>query len=159
MLLADEIDSFVGDAPISVLRQLYSRYPLRPRSFPQSVVLRGVRDLRYCLIRSGSTGDVVLSGSAFNISAKSLRVGDRSRMEVADLLRQYTAETGRTFSAEATEHLWVRMQGQPWLVYALCHRSCFRRPVGKGRKRSVPTEDLIKAEQLSSLGRSCSWTS
>ena len=46
VLLIDEIDSLVGDTLISVLRQLRSRYDSRPASFPQSVVLCGVRDIK-----------------------------------------------------------------------------------------------------------------
>ena len=45
VLLIDEIDSLVGDTLLSVLRQLRAGYDLRPRGFPQSVVLCGVRDM------------------------------------------------------------------------------------------------------------------
>ncbi len=153
VLLVDEIDSLVGDTLISVLRQLRSGYHLRPGSFPQSIVLCGVCDLRDYRIHSGSTGDLVLGGSAFNISAKSLRVGDFSREDVADLLGQYTGETGQAFSPEATERLWSRSQGQPWLVNALCHQACFESEAGRDRNRSVATEDLIEAEEALILRR------
>ena len=52
VLLIDEIDSLVGATLLSVLRQLRSGYELRPRGFPQSVVLCGVRDIRDYRIRS-----------------------------------------------------------------------------------------------------------
>ena len=53
VLLVDEIDSLVGDSLISVLRQLRSGYDRRPASYPQSVVLCGVRDVRDYRIHSG----------------------------------------------------------------------------------------------------------
>ena len=46
VLLIDEIDSLIGDTLISVLRQLRDGYDQRPESFPHSVVLCGVRDVR-----------------------------------------------------------------------------------------------------------------
>ena len=46
VLLIDEIDALVGDNLLSVLRQLRAGYDRRPESFPQSVVLCGVRDVR-----------------------------------------------------------------------------------------------------------------
>ena len=73
VLLVDEIDSLVGDTLLSVLRQLRAGYEHRPRGFPHSVVLCGVRDIRDYRIRS-STGEVVAGGSPFNVAAKSLRL-------------------------------------------------------------------------------------
>ncbi len=52
VLLIDEIDALVGDTLLAVLRQLRAGYPERPRRFPQSVVLCGVRDVRDYRIRS-----------------------------------------------------------------------------------------------------------
>ena len=93
-LLVDEIDALAGDTLISVLRQLRSGYGMRPRSFPYSVILCGVRDVRDCRIRSGPTGETVAGGSAFNISAASLRLGCYSREGVGTLLGRHTTETG-----------------------------------------------------------------
>ncbi len=39
VLLIDEIDALNGDSLLSVLRQLRAGYDLRPKGFPQSVVL------------------------------------------------------------------------------------------------------------------------
>ena len=46
ILLIDEIDSLIGDTLISVLRQLRMGYDKRPTSFPQTVILCGIRDVR-----------------------------------------------------------------------------------------------------------------
>ena len=43
ILLLDEVDSLVGDTLISLLRQIRAGYPDRPRAFPQTVLLYGVR--------------------------------------------------------------------------------------------------------------------
>ena len=146
VLLVDEIDALVGDPLISVLRQLRSGYDRRPDSYPQSVVLCGVRDVRDYRIPSGSTGEPVTGGSGFNISAASLRLGDFERAEVEALLGQHTAETGQEFETEALERVWTQTQGQPWLVNALCAEACFKSPHGLDRNRAI-TEDAIMAAQ------------
>ena len=46
VLFLDEIDALRDDTLVSVLRQLRSGYPSRPKDFPQSVVLIGLRDVR-----------------------------------------------------------------------------------------------------------------
>jgi hypothetical protein len=48
--------------------------------------------------------EIITGGSAFNIKAKSLRLGNFSADEVAMLYRQHTAETGQMF----VEDVWRR---------------------------------------------------
>ena len=119
VLLIDEIDVLIGDALISVLRQLRAGYDERPSGCPQSIVLCGVRDVRDYRIRSGSRNEEIAGGSAFNVKAASLRLGDFTETEVRALLAQHTAETGQPFTAEALATVWTRTCGQPWLVNAL----------------------------------------
>ena len=95
VLPIDEIDSWIGDSLISVLRQLRSGYDLRPARFPQSVILCGVRDVRDYRIYSSADKAFVTGGNALNIKAKSLRLGDFTEAEVRALLAQHTAETGQ----------------------------------------------------------------
>ena len=90
VLLIDEIDALVGDTLVSVLRQLRSGYARRPGSFPQSVVLCGVRDVRDYRIRASSEKEIITGGSAFNIKTESLRLGDFSKAEARELLGQHT---------------------------------------------------------------------
>ncbi len=125
VLLIDEIDSLVGDTLVSVLRQLRSGYDERPRRFPHSVILCGIRDLRDYRIESSKEGPV-LGGSAFNISADSLRLGDFSRREVDALLKQHTTATGQAFASAAAAEIWQATNGQPWLVNALAAGGCQR---------------------------------
>ena len=105
VLLVDEIDALVGDTLISVLRQLRSRYESRPASYSQSGILCGVRDLQNYPIHTGSTGESVTGGSAFNISAASLRLGDFDRAGVEALPGQHSSETGQGFEPEALERV------------------------------------------------------
>ena len=119
VLLIDEIDTLVGDTLIAVLRQLRAGYDERPGGFPQSVILCGVRDVRDYRIRSSAEHTVITGGSAFNVKAASLRIGDFSETEVRRLLAEHTADTGQRFAAAALQAAWELTAGQPWLVNAL----------------------------------------
>jgi len=103
VLLIDEIDALIGDALLSVLRQLRAGYDRRPGEFPQSVVLCGVRDVRDYRIRSSSENSVIAGGSAFNVRAESMRLGNFTDAEVRALLAQHTMETGQAFTPEALD--------------------------------------------------------
>ena len=143
VLLIDEIDALVGDTLLSVLRQLRSSYTLRPTSFPQSVILCGVRNLRDYRIPSGSK-DYTGTG-AFNISARTLRLSDFTRHEVQSLLSQHAAERGQQFLSEAAACVWTQTQGQPWLVNALCERACFASDAP--RDQAVTAADIQAAQE------------
>ena len=153
VLLIDEIDTLVGDTLISVLRQVRAHYDLRPRRFPQSVVLCGVRDVRDYRIRSGSGNTTVAGGSAFNIKAASLRIGDFTQAEVRALLAQHTEETGQAFTLEAVDTVWRQTQGQPWLVNALCQGACFDNDAGRDRSRAITEDDILEAQERLILSR------
>ncbi len=123
VLLIDEIDALIGDTLIAVLRQLRAGYARRPRLFPQSVVLCGVRDVRDYRIHSSRNQEIITGGSVFNIKARSLRMDDFDKAEVQSLYRQHTAETGQPFDAEALDssnaeagHLLIfdREPGRSW---------------------------------------------
>jgi hypothetical protein len=126
VIFIDEIDSLVGDTLISVLRQLRSGYDQRPNSFPQSLCLIGVRDVRDYRIWSDAKQQIVLGGSAFNIQDESLRLPDFTKDEVTQLYQQHTTETGQKFSQDAIDYAFEITQGQPWLVNALAYQVCFK---------------------------------
>ena len=153
VLLIDEIDTLIGDTLIAVLRQLRGRYDRRPESFPQSVVLCGVRDVRDYRIRSSAENAVIAGGSAFNIKAESLRLGDFTEAEVSALLDQHTRETGQPFTPEALQTVWRQTQGQPWLVNALCRRTCFDDARGRDRSRAIAAADVFGAQEHLILSR------
>lgn len=106
--MIDEIDALVGDTRLSVLHQLRSGYPLRPTSFPQSVILCGVRDLRNYRIQAASNGYSIADGSALSISARSFRLADFTRHGVELLLEQHTAGRGQDFLPEAVDCVWTQ---------------------------------------------------
>ncbi len=149
VLMIDEIDALIGDTLLSVLRQLRAGYPDRPRRFPQSVILCGVRDVRDYRIQSSAENAIIAGGSAFNIRAESLRLGDFSRDDVESLLEQHTAETGQAFAEEARAVVWELTQGQPWLVNALAYEACFKNKAGRDRSQSITADAIQDArEQL-----------
>ena len=152
VLLIDEIDSLVGDTLLSVLRQLRAGYTHRPRGFPHSIVLCGVRDIRDYRIDS-SKGQMVAGGSPFNIAAKSLRLGDFSQEETHALMTQHTEETGQRFAPAALDAVWTQTQGQPWLVNALCAGACFENEAGLDRSRTIEEEDIYAAREELILSR------
>ena len=153
VLLIDEIDALTGDTLLSVLRQLRTGYPRRPNGFPQSIVLCGVRDVRDYHIHSGSGNETISGGSAFNIKAESLRLGDFARSEVAALLTQHTEETGQAFRPEALERVWSQTRGQPWLVNALCYQACLENRQGRDRRRAIGEGDILEAQEQLILER------
>ena len=147
VLLLDEVDALIGDTLIALLRQLRAGYPKRPTRFPQTVVLCGVRDLRDYRIHASAENSVITGGSAFNIKAESLRLGDFSEADVRALLRQHMDETGHAFAPEALAAVWTLTQGQPWLTNALAYEACFRMREGRDRRRPVTVERIEQAKE------------
>ena len=145
ILLIDEIDSLVGDTLISVLRQLRSGYKNRPRGFPQTVVLCGVRDVQDYRIHSSKEKAIITGGSAFNIKAKSIRLGNFSREEIRQLYLEHTKETGQRFEEEVYEYVWELTEGQPWLVNALAYEACFE--LEKDRSKKITKKIIEQAKE------------
>ena len=149
VLLIDEIDALIGDSLLSVLRQLRAGCPQRPQRFPQSVILCGVRDVRDYRIHSTTENAIIAGGSAFNIKAESLRLGDFTPEDVQKLLMQHTEETGQAWTGDALHEVWKLTQGQPWLVNALAYEACFKNKTGRDRSRPVTANAICDArEQL-----------
>ncbi len=146
VLLLDEIDALVGDTLISVLRQIRAGYTDRPGHFPQSVLLCGVRDVRDYRIQSANL-EIITGGSAFNIKAKSLLLGNFTSDDIRELYGQHTAATGQSFAEELFDLLWQDTAGQPWLVNALGQELCFETPEGMNRSRPVTVEQYREARE------------
>jgi hypothetical protein len=137
VLMLDEVDALIGDTLISLLRQIRAGYTQRPKAFPQSVILCGVRDVRDYRIHT-SHQEIITGGSAFNIKATSLRLGNLSRQEVEALYQQHTQETGQTFAPAIFAELWEDTRGQPWLVNALGYELTWHDR--ELRDRSIPID-------------------
>ncbi|HEX8700380.1 MAG TPA: ATP-binding protein [Myxococcaceae bacterium] len=121
VIFLDEIDALRDDVLVSVLRQLRDGYRNRPRLFPASLALIGLRDVRDYKVASGGS-DTLGTASPFNIKVESLTLRNFTRDEVAELYQQHTAETGQVFQPEALDRAFYWTQGQPWLVNALARQ-------------------------------------
>ncbi len=146
VLFIDEIDALIGDTLVSVLRQLRAGYNQRPMDFPQSVILCGVRDIKDYRIHR-STGDIITGGSAFNIKAKSLTMGNFTFEEAKDLLLQHTTATGQTFAPTIWDELWEDTQGQPWLVNALAYEMTHEDKQARDPKVHITLEKYFAARE------------
>ena len=114
----DEIDGLQNDTLLTVLRQLRAGYGQRPKAFPWSLGLIGMRDVRDYKIASGGS-ERLDTASPFNILTRSLTLGNFTEAEVTTLYRQHTTETGQGFTEEAVALAFHLTQGQPYLANAL----------------------------------------
>ncbi len=153
VLLIDEIDSLIGDTLISVLRQLRAGYDKRPAAFPQSILLCGVRDVRDYRIHSSRQQEIITGGSAFNVKAKSLRLGNFDQAEVSRLYEQHTEETGQPFAEGVLPEVWRLTRGQPWLVNALGYEVCFEMKAGRERTTPITAAMMTEAKERLILRR------
>jgi len=125
VLFVDEIDSLFDDVLVSILRQFRDGYQGRPKSFPSSIVLVGLRDVRDYKIKVRPEKDSSGTASPFNVKSESVFLKNFSREEVFELLEQHTTETGQVFPLEVKEEIFRLSQGQPWLVNALARQIVF----------------------------------
>ncbi|WP_417040727.1 ATP-binding protein [Cylindrospermopsis raciborskii] len=122
VVFLDEIDALADETLISVLRQLRSGYNRRPRAFPHSVGLIGMRDVRDYKVKSGGS-ERLNTSSPFNIKAESLTLSNFTLPQVEELYLQHTQATGQVFTPEAIHQAFYLTDGQPWLVNALARQA------------------------------------
>ncbi len=146
VLLLDEVDALIGDTLISLLRQIRAGYAQRPEAFPQSLILCGVRDVRDYRMHQGG-GEVITGGSAFNIKAESLRMGNFSEAETQQLILQHTTETGQLFEEAIFAELWLDTKGQPWLVNALGYELTWKHKPSRDRSTLITLEQYKQARE------------
>ena len=146
VLILDEIDALVGDSLVSILRQIRSGYANRPHAFPQSIILCGVRDVRdYRIVLSNQ--DIITGGSAFNIKARSLHLGNLSKEEIHELYMQHTAATGQEFDEGCFPMIWEATEGQPWLVNALGYEVTMEMRENRNRSIKIIPEMIYRAQE------------
>lgn len=144
VIIIDEIDALVGDSLVSILRQIRSGYTDCPKAFPQTIILCGVRDVRdYRIVLSNQ--DIITGGSAFNIKATSMRLGNFSKEEIHELYMQHTRETGQQFDEACFPMVWEATEGQPWLVNALGHEVTWNIRENRDRNIRIIPEMIDKA--------------
>ncbi len=121
VLLIDEVDALMDDVLVSFLRQMRDGFLVRPKQFPASLALVGLRDIRdYKLkVRAGSAS--LGSGSPFNIKTESFLLINFTFEEVTTLLRQHSEEQGQAFSDEVCAKIFELSAGQPWLTNAIAY--------------------------------------
>ncbi|MEU4227227.1 ATP-binding protein [Nonomuraea sp. NPDC026600] len=150
VLFLDEIDALQGNSMVSILSQLRDGHNARPEGqpFPTSIVLCGLRDLRDYKVASGGDPGRSNPASPFNIIRKSLRLGDFTADQIAELYDQHTQATGQGFTKDAVERVFELTQGQPWLVNALANEVVVEMEV-RGTINTAQVEDakerLIRA--------------
>jgi hypothetical protein len=147
VLLFDEVDT-LGDQPmISFLRQLRSGFATRGiGTFPVSVALVGMRDLRDYLVKS-KEGASVNPGSPFNIKADSASLSNFTRENVHALVGQHTFEKGQPFEPSAIDLIYDLTRGQPWLVNALANK-CVWKIVPQETKQTVTVANVREAKEM-----------
>ena len=146
VLMLDEVDALVGDTLISLLRQIRAGYAQRPEAFPQTVILCGVRDVRDYRIHTAHH-EIITGGSAFNIKAESLRLGNLSKEETIALWAQHTRDTGQIFDERIWPELWEDTRGQPWLVNALGHECTWKDQAARDRSTPISLERYKAAKE------------
>ena len=146
VLLLDEVDALVGDTLISLLRQIRAGYAQRPAAFPISIILCGIRDVRDYRIHTAQQ-EIITGGSAFNIRATALRLGNFDESEVRKLWEQHTHDTGQTFDTAIYPELWADTRGQPWLVNALGYELADNMAHLEDRSVPITLEDYRAARE------------
>jgi hypothetical protein len=152
VLLLDEVDALVGDTLVSVLRQLRGGYDKRPEAAPSTVVLCGVWDIKDYRIHL-SNQEIITGGSAFNIKAKSLRMGNFSRQDIEQLYLEHTKETGQRFEPACFDLAWDYTHGQPWLVNALAYELTWEMKANRDPRVTLTTAMLEEAKERLILSR------
>jgi hypothetical protein len=145
VVFLDEIDSLKDDLLLSVLHQLRDGFTYRPKSFPWSLALIGMRDVRDYKIKSGGS-ERLNTASPFNIKARSLTMENFSAADVAALYRQHTEATGQAFTEEAVARAFDLTQGQPFMVNALAQVSV--QELRPDRTQPITIDDIEQAKEI-----------
>ena len=148
VLFIDEIDALLDEILISVLRQLRDGYQGRPKHFPSSVALVGLRDIREYKAKIRDGYESLGTASPFNVKSESLLLKNFTRQEVFELLEQHTQATGQVISDGVKEEIFCLSNGQPWLTNALA-RQVVSKILGDDYSKII-TLDIVKEakEQL-----------
>ncbi|MCX6582760.1 MAG: AAA-like domain-containing protein [Candidatus Aminicenantes bacterium] len=152
VLFIDEIDALLDDVLISMLRQLRDGYQGRPKHFPSSVVLVGLRDVRDYKAKVREGEESMGTASPFNIKAESILLNNFTKQEMFDLLEQHAMETGQAFPQEVKEEIFYLSSGQPWLVNALANQ-IVSKILGNDYSREITLDIVSEAKNQLILRR------
>ncbi|MGW5154677.1 ATP-binding protein [Nonomuraea wenchangensis] len=145
VLILDEIDALHGASLVSILSQLRDGHNARHegRPFPSSVVLCGLRDVPDYKVTPAGNRDWSNPAGPFRIITESLRMGDFTTDQIAELYDQHTQATGQAFTKGAVDRVFNLTQGQPWLVNALADEITFR----MGTSGAIATAHVDEAKE------------
>ena len=120
VIFFDEADCLSNGTLIAFLRQLRSGFISRNRtSFVHSAALVGMRNLRDYSSRIRPDSESLGGASPFNIVKENFTLRNFTKVEVAELYQQHTAETKQAFESAAINYAFEQTQGQPWLINAI----------------------------------------
>jgi hypothetical protein len=123
VIFFDEADCLQDLVLLSFLSQIRDGYVDRAEiSFPSSIALIGMRNIRDYKARVRPDSESLGSSSPFNIIAEALTLANFTEYEVKTLYAQHTEATGQVFDEEAVQRAWYWSEGQPWLVNALARQ-------------------------------------
>jgi hypothetical protein len=111
-----------------------------------------VRDVKDYRIHTTQEG-IITGGSAFNIKAKSLTLGNLTESECRALWLQHTEATGQVFEEAIFEALWADTRGQPWLVNALAYELTWDNRSLRDRSITLTMEHYRAARESLILSR------
>ena len=146
VLLADEVNTLIGDTLISVLRQLKDIYEDNDTNLPVSMILCCVKDLKDEMIKT-SKHEIINSGSILNIDTESLTMRNFSKDEINHLLQQHTECIEQRFNDKCLDVVFNYTDGQPWLVNALLEEATSDIKENRNPSVTITPEILETAKQ------------
>jgi type II secretory pathway predicted ATPase ExeA len=144
----DEVDCLAFDVLVSFLRQLRNGRigSTAPNSFPVSMALIGLRNIRDYKMFVRPEGQSTGEASPFNVITEAMTINLFSEEEMRALYRQHTDETGQVFEEAALEKAWYYSRGQPYLVNALA-RWCVEKIHKEDFSKPVTAADMDEAKE------------
>ena len=117
----DEVDCLSDETLLTFLRQLRDGCITLEKgvSFPASIALIGMRNIRDYKARIRPDSETLGSASPFNVITEAMTLRTFTLDEVRELYQQHTAETGQVFEPGCAERAFAYSGGQPYLVNAL----------------------------------------
>ena len=152
VIFFDEVDCLAFDVLVTFLRQLRNGRIscTAPNSFPVSMALIGLRNIRDYKMFVRPEGQSTGEASPFNVITEAMTVSLFTEAEMRELYRQHTDETGQAFEEDALAKAWDYSRGQPYLVNALArwcvekiHKEDYSKPV-TGEDMDVAKEAIIR---------------
>jgi len=144
----DEVDCLSEGTLVSFLRQLRDgRIACKaPGTFPVSIALIGLRNIRDYKMRVRPEGQSTGEASPFNVITEAMSLRLFTEAEMRALYRQHTEATGQVFEEDALANAWEYSQGQPYLVNALA-RWCVEKIHGEDFSQPVTGADMAEAKE------------